>query len=179
MTSTITRRGAIATMASGAVAATLAATTVGVAVAKSAPDDDSYLLNLTAKFHKHYAQAHTAHVTWVSEKDRVDALPDCPAFPLLGRAEIERYGAFLKSHGTSRLSDKSNAASRRVRKTGTAIFDLRARTVPGVLEKVRVAHLVLVKLGVPALYSAPYLPDAGGLWIESIMVDLERIAGVS
>ena len=86
MTSTITRRGAIATMASGAVAATLAATTVGVAVAKSAPDDDSYLLNLTAKFHKHYAQAHTAHVTWVSEKDRVDALPDVRRW--LERAEF-------------------------------------------------------------------------------------------
>ena len=125
---TTTRRGAMATVA--------AAATIVASRTANATDDDSHLLGLTAEFQRRYAEFNAAREECHSERQRFDALPDCPEAiaPAFDRAAWERYQAFWRAHGMDRLYDRSNALHTRLWSVCNAVFATPAQTARGALE---------------------------------------------
>ena len=164
-----TRRGAIATIA--------AAATV-VVVPAYATDGD--LFALIGEFQRLYAEFNAAREECASERERVDALPDCPPMiaPAFDLAAWERHTAFWKAHGLDQRYDRSNALHTRLALICNKVFATPAQTNRGALEKLKIVYMAIGNHDGDIDLDACQ-PDSAPYWFETAIADLERIGGVS
>lgn len=148
----------------------------------TAANPDAALISLIGEFHEAHTEAKPASERWVSEKDRVEALPECPPDfnPRDSQEGYERHEAFLTEHGVHALVDHSEECWRRTGALANRISATPAKTFVGVFEKLKIVRLATgddAGTGDHDESLNAYHPDTGVSWFASVMSDFERIIG--
>ena len=145
--------------------------------AAETPVEPDPVIALAVQFHTAHGEALAGHDAWVSEKNRVEALPDCPrfTFPAEDRAGYERHNDFMREHGVRALGDRSNENWRKAGALANAVFASPARTVTGTVEKLKILRLALGDHGEDR-DSNLNAYNEGESWFVSVIRDLERLA---
>ena len=142
---------------------------------------DELLLTRIAAFHEIYDPSNNAHERWISEKERVEALPNCPPYctPAEDRGAYNKYSKFFADRGVHALCERSNDLNMQCGKAALAVFATPAQTMLGAIEKLKIAYLAIgdgdgTCTGDRDLEA---FQDLDAPWMESVMADLERLAG--
>ena len=157
-------------------AGTVAIAAVGsvATVADAAPQDDAALFELAASFHRTYQTGAEAKEGFCRARRDVEALPGCPSL-----ADYEAWQALMIKHGEHALYHEWCGLIEQCGKLARAIFETPATTLGGTIEKLRIAHLAVgdgfsVSTGDHDLACCQ---DRTSPWMESVIRDLERLAG--
>ena len=104
--------------------------------------EDAGLLSRVEAFWATHKEAADSSEKWTAEKERVEALPECPPFlfPEATHKDHQQYFTFLMEHGVDVLADASNKANKRQGRAVKAVFDIPAKTYQGVLAKFKIVH---------------------------------------
>ena len=173
MTNPTTRRCVL-----GGVVASMAATAVPP-LPVSAGVPDTALLRLIAEFHTAHTEATAAHDNWVSEQERVEALPDCPPLvePVFLRKNHKRHWAFLKEHGVDVLCDRSTELWRHAGALAKEIFSTPAATLNDAVEKLKIVRLARGDDDETAdINLEAYQYDSDERWFTNVMRDFDRLS---
>ena len=141
---------------------------------------DAELLCRVEAFWPAHKEAVGCHEKWVAEKHRVEALPECPPFvvPVKNREAFERYNAFLKDHGIGALAGASGEAWEREARAVKLVFDTPAKTYQGVLAKLKIVEEAYGTGSGDGDADLEGNQDLDAPWLENVIADFERLAGV-
>ncbi len=138
------------------------------------------LLARVAKFWEAHREKQATWKAWQTRRAEVEAMPECPpmAVPAFDKAGSDRWEAFMKAKGATRLSRIANAANRRSGKAVHAVFATPANTIRGAVEKLKIARIVI---GIgdgdeTADIDLEGFQDRKAPWIDNAIGDLERLA---
>ena len=152
--------------------ATVAAIAVTGAVA--GPQDDTALLELVASFHRTYQTSVEAKERFSRARRDIEASLGCPSL-----ADYEAWRAFMTKHGEAALFHKWGGLIGQCGELARAIIETPATTLRGTIEKLRIVHLAIGDgEGSPtADHELMAHQDWDAPWMESVIRDLERLAG--
>lgn len=172
---TITRREAMKRGGNAVVAA--AALSVVPTIAGSA-GEDTKLLSRVEVFWAAHKEAVGCFEKWLTEKHRVEALPECPVFryPEATKEDHERFYAFLADHGVNALANSSHKANKRMGRAVKAVFDTPAKAYHGVLAKLKIVEAALGPGGGMGDEELEAFQDYEAPWLENAIMDFERLA---
>ena len=148
----------------------------------AAPDADAELLARVETFRRCHDEAVKTSEQWTSEKERVEALSDCPPYvtPAEDQKGFNRREAFMKRHGVRRLADRANQVHEQQGVAANAVFDLPAQTLQGAVEKLKIAYLAVGDGdGSGADEDLEVFQDLDNSWLANAIRDFERLASGS
>jgi hypothetical protein len=141
-------------------------------VAVATPNPDADLFRLTSAFKGAYSRhldAWTTHHQW---RDEVEALPDCPP----PSSSDDSFMEFLDKHEDGRSWESMNQANDTMVEAAKAVFEVPARTLPGVLNKLRIVSIAVGDGLGDGDHDLAVNQEIGGPWIDVVIADLERLA---
>ena len=173
--SKITRRETLARGGQAVAAAAVLSTLPSIAHAK----EDAELLSRVEAFWLAHKEAVDCHERWVAETERIEALPECPAFRYPGatREDLLRHHAFLAEHGIGAFVDASGEAWEREDRAVKLVFGIPAKTYQGVLAKLNIVEEAYGTGGADGDANLESYQDLDAPWLENAIADFERLAG--
>ena len=160
----ISRRGAL--MGAGAAA-------VVAGVPGAVQGDDAALLAQVGQFHELHGRWTRMWEKAQSHRAAIEAMLECP-----DHSDYRARDAFLEGHDFLRYYDEAAKADEPLGLLVQAIFETPAKTVEGVLGKVRILYIVRGDYdGQVDENLEAHQDDEDHPWFGSIIADLERLAG--
>ena len=149
----------------------------------AAPDADLHAR--LAHFHDAYRKAEAAHQARIAETERLEALPFCPenVAPTEEYERLKQYNdrwaRYMEQGGIDDFWDESERLHEAMGEAANAVFDTPADTLPGAIEKLKIAYMVTgdsegAGNGDEVLDVYQDLEDP---WMPKVIRDLERLAG--
>ncbi len=149
----------------------------------AAPDAD--LHTRLAHFHDAYRKAEAAGAACVALRKQLEALPFCPErvdphsepFERWKRYD-ERWGRYMEQGGYGRLIEQSGVLMDNAGEAANAVFDTPANTLPGAIEKLKIAYMVNGDgNGAPDGDAELDVYQVEDPWMPKVIRDLERLVG--
>ncbi len=164
----LTRRSALL----GTAAAMSFAAPVAVAEYRGHPaahTADADLMELVRTFHPAYRASQEAREAMEQARADAEAHPDCPCI-----SDWPAWRAFMDAHEGPDRYDEFCASGERCGRTAQAIFAISPESLQGVTEKLKIVALAIEDGDLEAYQD---FEDSDHQWMESVIRDLERLAG--
>jgi hypothetical protein len=163
----ITRRAAL--RGTAAVAGCAVATPAIAAIRQ----DDGTLMDLIGSFHQVYRATLKMREEGLLALRHLKAMPEYPTLT----APHGAWNAFMDKHGQTALWDKVCLLDERSGALAKRLFDTPANTLPGAIEKLKIAYMVNGDgNGAPDGDADLDAYQVGDPWMPKVIRDLERLA---